>query len=274
MGNPKQVKEKKSGSMTLTGVDSEKDDAKMPAAGAGPSKDKLCTKYAVISPDKSIFSIPGRLSKQQIKRSIRAQGSYLHSVLVPGGIELIMISKESMTEDAYLNELIRAIEDKSDESIVKLDIVGKFTRRISANDARVLCNINSDYPRRVFVRILDPEETDEDSRLKALEVIQYFLLTRKSQWPRKYFIEKPGWDLTNYDDPLKLDNFLMFNDIVKLIKGMFNCGENWAAKNWKAADCFFTEGHIPFEAHKELGVPEEKVMACTSIVGNTTFDPN
>jgi hypothetical protein len=247
----------------------EKEEEKIPAAAVGVDNDRLFCKPDVGSLKKIIFPVPrGRLSKQEIMIACRPVGWYLNSVVVPGGVELIMISKENMTEDAYLQDLTEAIENKTHPDLNKLGIIGKFSRRVSLEDSRPLQNRSNrsrkqnNFARRAFVRVLDAEEADPVSRLESLRVIQTFFASRPNS---KIFIEQPGWDLTDYDKPLKIDNFLIFSEIVRLLKGMFNCGENWAVKNWDAAQLFFTEGHIPYEAHEDLGVPEDKVMRCNPI---------
>ena len=36
---------------------------------------------------------------------------------------------------------------------------------------------------------------------------------------------------------------------------------DWATENPTVADFFFTDGYIPFRAHRDLGYPVNKVMA-------------
>jgi hypothetical protein len=56
---------------------------------------------------------------------------------------------------------------------------------------------------------------------------------------------------------------------VKIIRQMFDAVDStWATNNSTAAECYFTEGHIPFQAIQELGFPESKVMTREASIGN------
>jgi hypothetical protein len=69
------------------------------------------------------------------------------------------------------------------------------------------------------------------------------------------FIEEQGWNLnTNKADVPKVDNYLQFAEIVKIIKRMFeNVDQVWARNNMEAAEWYFTKGYIPYQAFVELG---------------------
>ena len=48
---------------------------------------------------------------------------------------------------------------------------------------------------------------------------------------------------------------------MKIINKLYDdVGEDWATENTADADFFFTDGYIPFHAHKDLGFPLDKVM--------------
>ena len=135
--------------------------------------------------------------------------------------------------------------------------------RVSLTNPTQLLNSKTRYPRKAFVRVLEEGEEVDESRLSGLNVIKTFLLKYKNnKFETKVFIEEPGWDMTPTDkEILKADHFLVYPEIVKLIGQVHHDVNNsWANANPTAAECYFTEGHIPFEGTRDLGFPEGKVM--------------
>lgn len=206
----------------------------------------------------------GRKSKAEIlKTKGTLAGWYLKSALLQGGIELITITTQTMADDAFFQNLVNRInEGHEEESIDKIGLLGAFFMRISLTNSNRLMNSKTNYQRRAFIRAIDDGEEGADSRLAALKVVQKFLQDiTNNQYKTHVFILEPGWDMTaGLEELPKVDNYLQYSEIVKIIKRMFdNVNNTWATENLHAAECYFTEGHIPFEAIRDLGFPQNKV---------------
>ena len=68
---------------------------------------------------------------------------------------------------------------------------------------------------------------------------------------------------------MKLDHFLQYKEILSVLKRIYNVVDmTWYANNQDWVDCYFTEGHIPFEAVLDLGFPEEKVLPAAPHITN------
>ncbi|CAB9528244.1 hypothetical protein SEMRO_2179_G317920.1 [Seminavis robusta] len=135
--------------------------------------------------------------------------------------------------------------------------------RRSLQDPAPLLNSSNTYQQKVFVRVLDPDETSESDLLAALQVVQRFLQkAENNRYGTKVFIRQPGWNLTSTEpSPLrKIDHVLQYSEIVRLMNSLFdNVNASWAINNMETASLFFTEGHIPFEAINDLGFPVDAV---------------
>jgi hypothetical protein len=191
--------------------------------------------------------------------------------MLHGGLEIIIITTETMVDDAYMHPLISLVEgDVKPETdikhaILKLGILGKYYMRVSLENPGKLCNQRlgkTTYQRRAFVRMLDENETDNDSRLKALKVIETFLKDRKNNnFGMQVFIEQKEWNITETGELLKLDNFLLYREILNVIRQVYlDVDEKWAKENIEDAMCMFTEGYIPHQAVDDIGMPVEKVL--------------
>jgi hypothetical protein len=67
--------------------------------------------------------------------------------------------------------------------------------------------------------------------------------------------------MTENGELLKLDNFLLYREILKVIRQVYlNVDENWAKENIEDAMCMFTEGYVPHQAMDDIGMPLEKVL--------------
>jgi hypothetical protein len=242
-------------------------EAKMPPAGVAAKIDSGAIKPSLVSPPR------GRRTKAEIMRSRTIPpGWYIRSALVQGGLEVITITTNTMLDDAYFNNLIKEInEGPEDGPIRSLALLGAFGMRVSLANPEPLMNKKSAFQRKAFIRVLDEGEMDDDTRLAGLKVIKKFLEEpRNNLYKTQVYIEQPGWNITlggkdmapNKDMP-KLDHFLQYAEIIKVINKIFeNVNPNWASDpdNLSAAECYFTEGHIPFEAMKDLGFPVDKVV--------------
>jgi hypothetical protein len=236
-----------------------------------PTASKATASKATVvpaSPTKRTFSSPvGRKSKKQIVENKILPGWYLRSILLDGGLELVFVTTSTFTTDAFINPLIVELDKGEAESPLRqIGLMGAYYMRISLHNPGKLINTNSQYQRKAFVRVLDQESDSSDaSRLEALNVMKTFLEAKDhNKFNTPVFIQKaPAWDMTpSGDTPLpKLDHFIHYDDIVKILHGMFDSIDgNWAASNPDSAAPYFTAGHIPFEAHTQLGFLRQDVM--------------
>jgi hypothetical protein len=184
-------------------------------------------------------------------------------------LECIFITTSLFVEDAYTNPLVVKLgnpepDPNNDEPILNIGLMGSYFMRVSLQNPGRLMNIKNgnpgDYQRKAFVRVIDEGEDNPSSRLAALKVIKEFMEDpNNNRYGTKVFIQEPGWDLTV--TPLKkLDNFLEYKEIVKIIKDMYlNVDGNWAVENLDSALSYFTRGYIPVEAHSDIGIPMEYI---------------
>jgi hypothetical protein len=246
-----------------------KDDSKLPASSVAARKDSAGIK--VVTPSSS----PKRKSKADIvteseeKAKKKERGWYLRSAMLHGGLEIIIITTETMVDDAYIFPLISLVEGDVkpetdiEHAILKLGILGKFYMRVSLENPAKLFNQKhgkTTYQRRAFVRMLDENETDNESRLKSLKVIEAFLKHKKNnKYCMPVFIEEKEWSISG--ELLKLDNFLLYGEILKVIRKLYlDVDDKWAKDNVEDAMCMFTEGYIPHQAVDDIGMPVELVL--------------
>jgi hypothetical protein len=110
-----------------------KHDSKLPANSVAARKDSAGIK--VVTPTSS----PKRKLKADIvteseekPRKRKGVGSYLRSAMLQGGLEIILITTETMVDDAYIHPLISLVEGDVkpetdiEHAILKLGILGKF----------------------------------------------------------------------------------------------------------------------------------------------------
>jgi hypothetical protein len=211
----------------------------------------------------------GRKSKSDIKPTPKGlPGWYLRSCLLDGGIEGIFITTASMTEDAYYDPLVKALlEPEGQGDIKSIGLLGAHYMRCSLTSTERLMNYRrgnrvGDYQRRVFIRVIDEGEESVEKRLEALKIVKAFLEhPDHNKYNTKVYIQEPGWDMSTGQEPRKVDHFVEYKEIVKIIMALYNgVDAQWAQGNMEAANCYFTEGHIPFEAHAQLGFPIEAVQ--------------
>jgi hypothetical protein len=216
----------------------------------------------------------GRKSKADIIANKLPAGIYLRSCLCQGSQEVIFITNQTLKEDAFTIPLQAAInkaitdgdeKDNGSDPVGKIGLTGIYYMRKSLTDPDRLLNVTNSFQRKAFLRVLDEDETSAHKRLQALQVIKRFMeQDANNRFHATVFIQTKRWDITPDDitKPLpKLDHFLQYSDIVKIIREQYNeVDEKWAAQNPTAAMCFFTEGHIPFQAHLDLGFPVHFVM--------------
>lgn len=243
-----------------------RNEKKPAAASASPEKNNKGLKPSGGSPPS------GRKSKADILKSkANAKGWYLRSALLQGGLEIIMVTNHNMTDDGYFQPIITKLNEGSDtESICQLGLLGVYYMRISLTNPRQLMNGRTKYQRRAFVRVLDPGEETDENRLVALRVVKENLEKyENNKYGTPVVILEPGWNLTaSLEELPKTDNYLQYAEIVKIIKQLFEgVDSNWATTNVSAAECFFHEGYIPYQAVQDLGFPESNVMTIEASIG-------
>jgi hypothetical protein len=246
---------------------SSKQDKKLPPSSGSPEKHNKAMKPPFGSPPN------GRKSKAEILKSKEAPaGWYLRSALLQGGLELITITTQTMVDDAFFQNLITKINEGDDsDPICQLGFIGAYFMRISLNNPNQLINGKGKYQRRALIRVLDDGEEGDDSRLAALKVVKEFLEQyHNNKYGTPVFVLEPGWNMTaSLTELPKTDHYLQYSEIVKIIKKIFDGVNNtWATDNPTAAECYFTAGHIPFQAMHDLGFPESKVMTFDASIGN------
>jgi hypothetical protein len=211
----------------------------------------------------------GRKTKAEIIASKILPGIYLRSCLCQGSQELIFITNQTFKDDAFTVPLQSAIMagingEGNGAPVSMIGLTGTYYMRKSLDNPEKLTNAANTFQRKAFLRILDEDETSSSKRLQGLQVIKRFMEEGKNnQFHTSVFVQPKRWDITPDEKVAlpKLDHFLQYSEIVKIIREQYEeIDEQWAARNHSAAMCFFTEGHIPFQAHLDLGFPVHLVM--------------
>ena len=216
----------------------------------------------------------GRKSKADILKSKgAASGWYVRSALVQGGLEVITITTQTMNDDAFFQNLITKInEGDGTEAVEGLGLIGAYFMRISlTNPDKLLNGGKKKFQRRAIVRVLDEGEETDAFRLEGLKVIKEFLEKYdNNKYGTPVYILEPGWNLTAGLQVIpKVDNYLQYSEIVKIIKKIFdNVDSTWATDNPTDAECYFTDGYIPLQAIQDLGFPSSKVIHGEQSIGN------
>ena len=209
--------------------------------------------------------LQNRLSTKAIKKSRKRNppGWYIRSVFLAGNIELIFITQSNYTNDAYFQPLVIAIRDGTHNEIENLNVLGAFVMHEGLSNNSVLYSPRSGYPRKAFVRILEEDETTPEKRKEGLQIIKRFLEhPDNNRYSTNVFIPD-NWDITPAPpaDLRKLDYYLEYDETVKVIRALFDgVDHHWAVDNPISANAFFTAGHIPYQAHSELGFLREEVV--------------
>ena len=235
-----------------------KQDKKLPPISASPEKQEKELKPAS-SPSK-------RKSKSDIlKNKGKAVGWYLRSVLLEGNLELTTITTQTGQDDGYFQPLVKKLEEgDGNDGVEKIGLIGAFYMRISLKNPGKLENSKKKFQRRAFIRVLDEGEDTVECRLAGLKVIKEFLeRSANNSYGTPVFIVEPTWNMNGeLKDIPKVDHYLEYNEIVKIMKKLYDdVNPDSATENPTDAEFFFTDGYIPFRAHKDLGYPLSKVMA-------------
>ena len=208
--------------------------------------------------------LKNRLSVKDIKSQKKRYppGWYVRSILLDGNMEIIYITQGDLINDAYYQPLVIAIGNDSDASIDGLNLLGCFRLHRSLSDDSQLIG-KSGYARKVFVRVLEEDQTSPQSRKAGLLVIKAFLeRPENNRYDTKVYVPE-SWDLTpSRPTPLrKLDYYLKYEETVKIIRSLFaGVDHQWATENPISANTFFTSGYIRYQASTDLGFPEDVVV--------------
>ncbi|CAB9528285.1 expressed unknown protein [Seminavis robusta] len=196
-------------------------------------------------------------AKTEIKCVKDPAGWYLALEFHEGNLITIRVTQSDRRQDAFMQGLIEQIIGNGppgdDSGIDDLGLIDGFRMRISLENPAPLLNARNSFQRKVIVGVLDSEEeATEENLLSILQAVQRWLQKpENNRFGTRVFIREPGWNLTP-PEPLplrKIDHVLQYNEIVRLIGGLFdNVDSTWYPNNVEAASLFFTEGHIPFEA--------------------------
>ncbi len=181
------------------------------------------------------------------------------------------ITLATMSDDAFFHNVIRKLRGDTDgiedlpDRILGKNAHGTVDMRISLTNGMPLKNVKSTFGRKVFVQVMDPEDDTAEQRLDLFEAFKQTLEHPQcNKCGTLVHIQKPGWDKGNPDTSValpKLDNFVVYKDIVTLTKELFeDVGPDWGTNNPESAACFFTAGNIPHEAHADLGIPIDHCM--------------
>jgi hypothetical protein len=194
----------------------------------------------------------------------RAQGWYCNGCLLDGNLALVTLSDRNPGKDAYSKPLENEIGNKeSTDPISQIGLIGPYNRRINLHDPRPLKNSHNDYTRKAYIVLMEPEEMTEEGLLAKVEHVKRFQETKKANtFGTKVFIPS-DWNLTPPEpaELPKLDHWLVYKDIVQLIRRLYaGAGNNWYQNNRDEADAYFSEGFIPFDASTDLGFPEHKCL--------------
>ena len=211
--------------------------------------------------------IKNRRTVKDMKKNIKkAAGWYITSALLNGLMEIIFITMADKRNDAYFQPLVNKINSNDDDPVNGLDIIGCFRLRIGVANPAPLLSPKTGYQRRAFLRYINSDEMDDESRLENLNVIKAFLEDpENNQYETPVFIEQGNWDVTkrNLDPLANVDHHLVYADIKRLLEMIFgqgNVDHTFAQNDPEQAAIFFTENYIPFEAAAELGFPPDKCL--------------
>ena len=208
----------------------------------------------------------GRRNKKAIKQVKPLEpGWCLRCTLYEGCIMGIQITTSNLTNDACFQPLVEKLLTDDEDEINQIGLlVGAYYMRVSLTNGNPLLNSGNGYQRRAFVCVLDEDEANSAAMLSKLQVVKRFLeQPENNRYGTKVFIREPGWDLTPPEPaPLpKLDHTFQFREIKRILESLFDdVGPDWAVSNRESADCFFTAGHIPFQAVADLGFPLDAVV--------------
>jgi hypothetical protein len=234
---------------------------------AAPAKGPESPIHQLANQHKTFSTPKGRKSKAEAIGKKVTPGWHIRSVLVDGGLEVIFITTANFVDDGYGIAEIANFFKKSKEDtdlkdpILQIGLLGQYFMRVSLENPDRLTEKKGTYQRKCLVRVLDPGEETTEARYAALQTLKKFLEDKKhNTFNTAVHLNFSSFDITPSILP-KLDHYVQFSDIVKIITDIFdNVNSNWAANNMESALVYLTQGYIPIEACQELGFPIEYVM--------------
>jgi hypothetical protein len=237
------------------------------APPSSPAKGPESPIHQLANQHKTFTTPKGRKSKAEAIGSKIPPGWHIRSVLVDGGLEVIFITTANFADDGFgivpIANFFKNCKEKEDtnDPIMQIGLLGQFFMRVSLENPGRLTEKKSTYQRKCLVRVLDPGEETREARFDALQSLKKFMEQQKyNKFNTSVHLDFNSFDITPSDLP-KLDHYVQFTDIVKIIKALFdNVDNNWACYNMESALTYLTKGYIPFEAHRELGFPLENVL--------------
>lgn len=202
----------------------------------------------------------GRKARADIKvasgNTMRKPDYYIKVETVMGNVEVYWIQVDAKN-DAYQAHLHKAIEE--DSSWHELGFVAIARRRVNPQIDDFLLNEKNQYPRKVMVRVLEPDEVSTQSGRQEIlmRIKQFCMQPSNNRFGYDYIVDKTS-DLTP-DDPAhlaRLDSYLQDTTICNVIKGIYEKpGTDWYRNNKEMADMFWSGPQYPEIACTELGYP-------------------
>lgn len=234
--------------------------------------------HHMVMQQKSSSTPKGRKSRTEALNGKVPVGWHIRSVLVQGGLEVIFLTQSDFANDCYgIVEVASFLREKRakgefDHPIMKIGLLGQYYMIHSLKNQDRLLEKKGVYQRKCLVRVLDPEEETPIARGKALQVVKAFLQEKQhNQYTTAVHLNQDTFDIT--PDPMpKLDHYVQFLDIVKILKDLFDgVDSGWAVNNMESALTYLTEGHVPIDACKTIGFPVDSVME--NQVGKDSMNP-
>jgi hypothetical protein len=189
-------------------------------------------------------------------KGMRRQPNQFYIVKLTAGLEVIWLQK-SPGNDAFFHTLQVDINDNA--YLAGEGVLCATRRRRSVEDNSVMINQDSRFPRRVIIRAVD--ESTPESRNSFLLLLQSYMLRPEINRYNAEYIVNDHSDLTDENNLESLDHYVLNNDIVETIYGMFeNTDPSWYANNRDIANQFFTGPVYPRIAIESLGFPDDVVV--------------
>lgn len=193
-------------------------------------------------------------------KSMRKPNYYLKVDTLMGNLEVYWIQVDAHN-DAYQAHLHKAIEE--DPFWHNLGFMAVARRRISPNNDEFMTNMKDQYPRKVMVRVLEPDEQSTPAgRQLSLQHIKNFCMTpSNNRFSYEYIIDESS-DLTpeKYDHYARCDSYLQDFVICNLVKGLYDdAGPAWYEVNNETARMYWSGPDYPDIACNELGYPRSAV---------------
>lgn len=206
-------------------------------------------------------------------KSMRKPNYYIKVDALAGNLEVYWIQVDA-NNDAYQAHLHKAIEE--DPFWHNLGFVAVARRRHSPKVNEFLVNTKDQYPRKVMVRVLEPdEESTVQGRQKTLHHIRNFcMVPSNNRFSYDYIVDDES-DLTPEIDihRARCDSYLQDFIICNLIKGLYDkVDKEWYTNNEETAHYYWSGPDYPEIALNELGYPRVDRQQADSGAFVTTYN--